>query len=110
VSYEIFEALSVESAARLKNLGLKNVEIRHGEAFESLAELGSFDRILIHGVVEWMPESLLQALKDGGVMVLGRRGGTKHAMLTKVVKTRGEVAESELCTCRLGSLIGVSKN
>ena len=110
VSYDIFEALSVESRARLTNLGLKNVEIRHGDAFELLATIGQFDRILVHGIVQWMPDALLGALKDGGVMVLGRRGGTKHAMLTKLVKQGAEHSETELCACRLGGLIGLSNN
>ena len=108
VSYEIFEALSVESRARLKNLGLANVEIRQADIFESLGAVGQFDRILVHGIVEWMPDALLGALKDGGIMVLGRRGGAKSAVLTRLLKQGADLAETELCQCRLGGLIGVS--
>lgn len=108
VSYEVFEALSVESRTRLQNLGLTNVAIHHGDAFEALGSLGQFDRILVHGIVEWMPDALLGALKDGGIMVLGRRGGVKSAMLTKLVKDGAALSETELCACRLGGLIGLS--
>ena len=107
VSCEIFEPLAVECAGRLSRLGLANVKILQGDAFGLLPELGLFDRVLVHGTMEGVPQALLECLAQGGVILLARKTSRGAAMLTRIAhQPSGEFAETALCSCRLGTLIG----
>ena len=106
VSLEIFEALALESAARMAALGLTDVKVICGDAFRLLPSLGLFDRILVHGVVHGTVPGLFESLAEGGIVLLARPAGTSKAMLTRIVHdgARG-FEETALCPCRLGPLI-----
>ncbi len=107
VSCEIFEALAVECAGRLSRLGLANVKILQGDAFSLLPELGLFDRVLVHGTLEAVPRALVECLAQGGVILLARKTAHGAAMLTRIAhQPSGDFAETALCPCRLGALIG----
>jgi len=107
VSCEIFEPLAVECAGRLAGLGLANVRILQGDAFSLLPELGLFDRVLVHGTLEGVPQVLLECLAQGGVILLARRTGRDGAMLVRIAhQPSGAFTEAALCPCRLGALIG----
>lgn len=45
-------------------LGLKNVQIVHGDLAALPADLGAFDYIIAHGVFSWVPPAVQQALLD----------------------------------------------
>ena len=106
VSFEIFEALAVECAARMATLGLDNVRVVHADAIERLGSLGLFDRILVHAVVEGRPAGLFECLAESGIIVLARREGLGRATLVRITHASGETFhETPLCPCRLGGLI-----
>ena len=107
VSCEIFEPLAVECAGRLSALGLTNVKILSGDAFDLLPDLGLFDRVLAHGTLEGTPQPLLDCLTQQGVIVLARQQARGAATLTRIVhQMSGAFAESSICPCRLGALLG----
>ena len=107
VSCEIFEPLAVECAGRLSRLGLTNVKILSGDAFDLLPDLGLFDRVLAHGTLEGMPRPLLECLAQQGVIVLARKQAHGAASLTRIVhQMSGGFVESSICPCRLGALLG----
>ncbi len=107
VSCEIFEPLAVECADRLARLGHLNVKVLQGDAFELLPDLGLFDRVVVHGVIEGTPPSLIECLTEGGVILLGRRGPRASAILARIAHhASGAFDESALFVCRLGALIG----
>ena len=110
ISLELFEALALESATRLATLGASHVRVLQGDALGDLISLGRFDRILVHAVVDGMPGSFAQALRPDGVMVMGRKGTDKSAVLTRLVSDHaGVFEESDICSCRLSPLIGLAK-
>jgi protein-L-isoaspartate(D-aspartate) O-methyltransferase len=45
------------------------VEIQHADGLHATRLLGRFDRVLLNGVVDLIPESLLQRLVPGGRLV-----------------------------------------
>ena len=107
VSCEIFDPLAVECAGRLSRLGLANVKILQGDAFELLPNLGLFDRVLVHGVIDGAPQALMECLAQQGVILLGRRGPRASAVLTRIAHQKsGDFQETALCPCRLGALTG----
>ncbi|MEO1323726.1 MAG: methyltransferase domain-containing protein [Pseudomonadota bacterium] len=63
---ERYERLVEQSRARLSELGVENVTIRHGNGLEGLSQHGPFDRILLAGAVKTIPAVLMgQLAKDG---------------------------------------------
>lgn len=111
VTVEYFEALAVECRGRLARLGIDNVVVRHGDGLTLAGELGLFDRIIVHGIVDGLPPSLAGALAEDGVIVLGRAGGQGGGRLARIADTPGEgLVETILGPCRLGPLIGAPEN
>ena len=107
VSCELFEQLAVECAARLSRLGYAQVRVLQGDVLDLLPDLGLFDRILVHGVIEGTPQVLLESLAEGGVILLGRKGPRGSAQLTRIAhQPSGGFAETPMGPCRLGGLIG----
>jgi protein-L-isoaspartate(D-aspartate) O-methyltransferase len=106
VSCEIFEPLAVECAGRLSRLGRTTVKILHGDGLHLLPDLGLFDRVVVHGVLEGTQKALIDSLAEGGVIVLGRKGPRASAMLTRIAhQSSGDFHETAICPCRLGALI-----
>ena len=107
VSCELFEQLAVECAARLSRLGFAQVRVLQGDVLDLLPDLGLFDRILVHGVIEGTPQVLLESLAEGGVILLGRKGPRCSAQLTRIAhQMSGGFSEMPMGPCRLGGLIG----
>lgn len=69
-SIERLKALVEKQRARMRDLRLRNVQIRYGDGFKGWAEVAPFDAILVAAAPAVIPESLLQQLKDGGRMVI----------------------------------------
>jgi protein-L-isoaspartate(D-aspartate) O-methyltransferase len=68
-SMEIVEPLAKEAAARLKELGYHNVEVRAGDGYRGWPEQAPFDRIIVTAAPPEIPRALIGQLKNGGRMV-----------------------------------------
>lgn len=70
------EAVAAYAAARLEEAGVDNAVAMHKPLAGGYPEEGPYDAILIGGLVEVVPESILDQLKDGGrlVAIEGRNG------------------------------------
>jgi protein-L-isoaspartate(D-aspartate) O-methyltransferase len=69
VSIERFRSLALAAHERLAGLGMAAVEIQHADGLHATRLLGRFERVLLNGVVDVIPESLLQRLVPGGRLV-----------------------------------------
>lgn len=69
VSIERFRSLALAAHERLNGLGMRAVELQHGDGLQATRLLGRFDRVLLNGVVDVVPENLLQRLVPGGRLV-----------------------------------------
>ncbi len=66
---ERYRGLVTFARANLERAGVERVRLRHGDGLEGWAESGPFDRILLAGSVEVVPETLFQQLtRDGFVL------------------------------------------
>jgi protein-L-isoaspartate(D-aspartate) O-methyltransferase len=72
-SIEIIEALAHSAEDKLKNLGYKNVTVRHGDGYRGWPKKSPFDAILITAAAPKIPQLLIDQLKVGGRMVLPLR-------------------------------------
>jgi protein-L-isoaspartate(D-aspartate) O-methyltransferase len=69
VSLERFHVLALAAYERLSGLGMRAVELQHADGLQATRLLGRFDRIILNGVVDHVPEGLLQRLVPGGRLV-----------------------------------------
>jgi protein-L-isoaspartate(D-aspartate) O-methyltransferase len=70
------EVVAAYAAARLEDAGVDNAVVVHKPLIGGYPEEGPYDAILIGGMVEEVPEAILDQLKDGGrlVAIEGRAG------------------------------------
>lgn len=85
VSLERYRTLALAAHERLAGNGFDNVDLRHADGFQPDRTLGRFDRILVNGVTDTVPEALLARLSLGGKLVGALR---VEGMARRVVVTR----------------------
>jgi protein-L-isoaspartate(D-aspartate) O-methyltransferase len=77
------EVVAVESDVELANtarrtlgeLGMAGVQVVNGPLTTGVPEAGPYDAVLLNGSVEFVPEALLDQLKEGGRLVAVVRSG-----------------------------------
>src|ERR1700677_1530136 len=55
--------------ARFSKLKLHNVVVRHGDGLKGWPEQAPFDRIVLSAAVESVPQTLIDQLKPGGILI-----------------------------------------
>lgn len=109
VSLERYATLALEATRRLQALGVGNVAVLHGDGMAPAADLGRFDRIIVHGAAEAVPESLTDRLANGGVMLFARRAPAgETSPVQRLIKLdrneAGALVARDMGACRLVSL------
>ncbi|HMP81042.1 MAG TPA: protein-L-isoaspartate(D-aspartate) O-methyltransferase [Pirellulaceae bacterium] len=69
-SIEIVKPLAEESARRLRNMGYRNIEVRHGDGYQGWPEQAPFDVIIVAAAPDHVPEPLIEQLAEGGRLVI----------------------------------------
>ena len=100
VSIERYRTLADEAATRLRSLGYDNVDVIVGDGFAGAPGRGPFDRIIVTAAAEVVPQTLLDQLADGGIMILplGSVDGTQH--LIKLTKSQTGTKREQLIAVR----------
>ena len=96
ISVERYRTLADAARARITALGYQNVEILLGDGLAGVPSRAPFDRIIVTAAAETIPETLVDQLVEGGVMVLplGPQLGVQH--LTKLTKIANGLERAEL--------------
>jgi protein-L-isoaspartate(D-aspartate) O-methyltransferase len=66
---EIVPELARQAAVLLKGMGFDNVEVRHGDGYRGWPEKAPFDRIIVTAAPPELPQTLVDQLKPGGILV-----------------------------------------
>lgn len=66
---ERFRRLADTTRTRLLDLGLGGVAVRHGDGLEGWLERGPYQRILLSGAIDEVPNALQQQLTSDGAMI-----------------------------------------
>ena len=67
---------AAEAQANLSDAGVDNAAVMTGDLTEGAAKSAPYDVIVIHGAVEYLPDALLDQLRDGGrIAALFSQGG-----------------------------------
>ncbi len=69
-SIEIVKELAESARQRLKELGYKNIHVRHGDGFKGWPQQAPFDAIIVTAAPKEIPDALTAQLKTGGRMVI----------------------------------------
>jgi protein-L-isoaspartate(D-aspartate) O-methyltransferase len=69
-SIELVESLGRTAAARLAEMGYRNVEVRIGDGYAGWPERAPFDGIVVTAAAPQVPPALVAQLKTGGRMVI----------------------------------------
>jgi protein-L-isoaspartate(D-aspartate) O-methyltransferase len=86
VSIEIIKELADSADKRLKELGIINVDVKHGDGYQGWPPEAPYDAIIVTAAPENIPENLIQQLKTGGRMVVPV--GTFYQELTVLTKNQ----------------------
>ncbi len=88
VSLERYRTLALAANERIGGSGYaRSVDLRHADGFQPDRTLGRFDRILVNGVANAIPEALLLRLMPGGRLVGALR---VEGVARRVVVTRAD--------------------
>jgi protein-L-isoaspartate(D-aspartate) O-methyltransferase len=110
LSIERFRTLADRAPARLENLRCDNVEVMLGDGLEVPANLGQFDRIIVTAAMAEVPDSLIQRLEEGGILIAPV--GPPHGIQTllRIRKTADGVERKPLVDVRfVPALPGIAR-
>ena len=89
---ERIKPLVLKSRENLRDLKIRNVEVRHANGFDGWEENKKFDGIICAAAPRKYPEELLELLEIGGKLVIpaGNEGEQKLYVITKISDTENE--------------------
>lgn len=89
---EVIPELGEQAAERLKHLGYDNVEVRVGDGYFGWPEHAPYDGIIVTAAAPYIPEPLIEQLKEGGRLVIPVGQPFSHQELMTVdKKAQGEI-------------------
>jgi protein-L-isoaspartate(D-aspartate) O-methyltransferase len=101
LTLERCQTLALEARSRLAAFGLSGVEVRFADGL-AVSRIGSFERILVNGVIEPPLDGLTRLLAPGGVLVAGIAGDAagEQRILRLFRPVKGEIEAHTLGTIR----------
>lgn len=104
-SIEIVEPLAKRAAKILRELGYKNITVRHGDGYRGWIEQAPFDAIIITAAPNHIPQPLVKQLKPGGRMILPV-GDFNQNLILITKTTTGEVRHKRVLPVRFVPMTG----
>lgn len=102
---ERFEKLAQEAEEKFRALGYNNINVRTGDGTLGWTEEAPFDRIIITAGTPRVPDTLIQQLAQGGIIV-GPVGERFSQQLVKVKKSAQGLSEEFHTVCVFVPLVG----
>jgi protein-L-isoaspartate(D-aspartate) O-methyltransferase len=110
LTIERYRTLADSARTRLEKLGYHNIEVLFGDGFDIPPGAGNFDRIIVTAAMEQIPDSLLQRLEPGGILIapVGPHHGTQT--LVRVAKSATGFDRKDLVDVRfVPALPGIAR-
>jgi len=102
-SVEIVPDLAETARRALAAAGYTNVEVRSGNGYLGWRDHAPFDRIIVTAAPPEIPESLVEQLAEGGVMVVPV--GTANQEIVVVTKTPGGIVQKRTIEVRFVPMV-----
>ena len=101
IALERYQSLAIAAQARLDAQGIDNAAVVWGDGLALPASLDPVDRIVVHGVLNNVPESLTDRLAEGGLLVCARPSAAGQVVARLGKGADGAFAETLLGPCSL---------
>jgi len=108
LSLERFQSLAIEAEGRLARLAITNAGIVFGDGLAISPNIGPFDRIIVQGFLAEIPENLLAALGERGLLVAARPDpkAASGQQIARIARNEtGGFDETPVCPSRLQALL-----
>jgi protein-L-isoaspartate(D-aspartate) O-methyltransferase len=108
ISIERFQSLAIAARLRLEKLAKANADIIWGDGLAVPRQMGAFDRILVHGRLDDVPNRLVELLGERGCMVMARQDTqvpTRQRLVRLTCGAKNEMIETDLGPCRLQPIV-----
>lgn len=96
VTVEIRKSLAEHAAARLRELGVKNVEVRVGDGCLGAPDEAPFDAVVVSAALRTFPENLARQIRSGGVWVAPIGGSEVQEMVRGCVENGKTIRQEKL--------------
>ena len=104
-SIERMPTLCLKAESLLRELGYKNITLSIGDGTLGLKKEAPFDRIIVTAGTEDIPETLVEQLGEGGIMVIPV--GSRNCQTLQIIKKlNNKIKISQGCQCTFVKLIG----
>lgn len=106
VSIERYRSLAVAGQRRLEALGIDNAEIFWGDGLAFAGQIGRFDRLIVHGRLDALPDELLERLASDAVAVFATTERRERpCSVVRAIRSGGIWAEAHrICSAALAPL------
>ncbi|MCK4463366.1 MAG: protein-L-isoaspartate(D-aspartate) O-methyltransferase [Candidatus Omnitrophica bacterium] len=100
---EIIKPLADTARQRLKDLGYKNIYVKHGDGYLGWPEFMPYDAIIVTAAPNEIPEKLVEQLKKGGRMIIPI--GSFYQELYLIAKTEEGISKKKLLPVRFVPMV-----
>ncbi len=104
---ERFQSLALAAQARLADLALRNAAVVWADGLDLPADIGAFDRIIVHGCLTEPTAAFVERLTADGIMVCARPtipSTNYRQALVRLIRDADGVAEAVFGECRLQAM------
>ena len=100
---ERFRSLAATAQDRLDARGIANAAVMWADGLASATlDDGVFDRVIVHGLLNGVPDGIAGRLSDDAVVVYARREGATQGIVR--LSGRNLTDERPICACRLQAM------
>lgn len=105
---EIRKSLADIAVKRLKDLGYKNIKVKHADGYFGWEEYAPFDAIIITAAANHIPTPLIKQLKEGGRLILPLGSTVYYQVMTLASKQKGDLDIVQMGSVAFVPMIGES--
>ena len=102
---ELLEELALRAKKTFAILNLDNIKIKHGNGFFGWPCEAPFDAVIVTAAPDYIPEKLIQQLKEGGKMIIPVGEVHSVQMLKIISKTGDAIIEKDLLPVRFVPMV-----
>ena len=100
---EVIKPLGEKTKKRLEQLNYNNVHVLIGDGYEGWPSAFPFDAIIVTAAPENIPQTLVDQLKNGGIMIIPF--GTVNQGLIRITKLNGAIKKENLLSVRFVPMV-----
>ena len=105
ITIERYRTLAEAAGNRLATLGYTNVEVVVGDGLAGVPAKAPFDRIIVTAAAEQVPQTLVDQLGEGGIMILPLGPHDDAQVIVTLTKTEQALVREDLIGVRFVPLL-----